>query len=64
MDENELEPEEKEEEQPAPMVKGVKERFYDKIPVSVGALDVIIKLLFAAVVVVIILGIAAGSGGA
>lgn len=64
MDENELEPEEKEEEQPAPMVKGAKERFYDKIPVSVGALDVIIKLLFAAVVVVIILGIAAGSGGA
>ena len=40
--------------------KGVKEQLYDKIHVSVKTLDLIIKLLFLAVAVVIVLGIIAG----
>lgn len=40
--------------------KGTKERIYDKIPVSLPMLDIIIKLLFVAVAVAVILGIIAG----
>jgi len=41
---------------PEPEFKGWKERLYDKVPLSVHALDIIIKVLIAAIVVCILLG--------
>ncbi|WP_312644310.1 hypothetical protein [Hydrogenoanaerobacterium sp.] len=63
MQENTPKPEEQEDGGRAtsgPEFKNAKERFYDKIPVSVQTLDIIIKLLIAVVVVTVVLGIVAG----
>lgn len=46
--------------QPKPEQKNAKEKLYDKIPVTVHTLDIIIKLLIAAIVVTVILGMVAG----
>jgi len=46
--------------QPKPEPKNAKEKLYDKIPVTVHTLDIIIKLLIAAIVVTVILGMVAG----
>ena len=42
--------------------KGPKERFYDKIPLTVKQLDLIIICLAAAFVIFFILGVLAGKG--
>lgn len=46
--------------QQKPEQKNAKEKLYDKIPVTVHTLDIIIKLLIAAIVVTVILGMVAG----
>ena len=42
--------------QKEPLVKGIKEEFYDKIPISVKTLDKIIVVLFILIFLCIIIG--------
>ena len=45
-----------------PEYKNAKEKLYDKIPLTVKQLDVIIVILFVALAVVLVIGILKGNG--
>ena len=45
-----------------PSFKNAKEHFYDKIPLTVHQLDILIGVLMAAIVVFLVLGTMAGNG--
>jgi len=44
-----------------PIVKGKKEELYDKIPITKKQLDVIIIILFAALIIFLVLGTLVGN---
>ena len=50
------------EEPPVPEVKPLKERLYDKIPISLRTLDIIIALLAVAIVACVVIGALKGNG--
>lgn len=42
--------------------KGIKERFYDTLPFTIKQMDIIIALLFAALVIFFVIGVLKGNG--
>ena len=60
MEQREDEEDEKDEKTP-PVVKGKKEELYDKIPITKKQLDIIIIILFAALIIFLVLGTLVGN---
>jgi len=60
MEQKEDEKDEKDEKTP-PLVKGKKEELYDKIPITKKQLDIIIIILFAALIIFLVLGTLVGN---
>ena len=53
--------EDEKDEKAPPIVKGKKEEIYDKIPITKKQLDIIIIILFAALIVFLVLGTLVGN---